>query len=293
MMKIIQFIVVAAAAVALAAGCTAQVRKKPVNAVTNGKSDATVVTEHPVIAEGADSGIETPFVFVAREAATYALLRETVGGLPAEPTADFSKHAVVAAFAGTRRTGGYSVKIGSDGARTSIRLIQPPADAMVTQALTTPFTVALVPVEAEDPLKVGFSAEWLNAARTYRVTGGEFGYSGGIAHREKKFAPEGTVRVWQSGTLVTADFELSGKGAEKDLRLAETSSGSLKNEAFSLARLDAGTFSENPKPPMGVTGRLSGTKLTLTFRPLPDNVSDGFTAGGSIEAEEVRAPDSR
>ncbi len=66
-------------------------------------------TDMKILAEGAYSEIEQPFVAVVRDAETYAVLRELVGALPEMSESDFSKHVVIAAFLGTRSTGGYSV----------------------------------------------------------------------------------------------------------------------------------------------------------------------------------------
>src|SRR5688500_18744199 len=62
-------------------------------------------TNYKVLIEGQYSKVETPFVFIARDAETYALIRSMVEGLPASSTLDFSKNAVIAAFAGERNTG--------------------------------------------------------------------------------------------------------------------------------------------------------------------------------------------
>ncbi|MEJ7700204.1 MAG: hypothetical protein WKF71_11235 [Pyrinomonadaceae bacterium] len=64
-----------------------------------------------ILAEGSYGTVETPFIFVARSAETYAQLQKFVENLPPAPEIDFTRTAVVAAFAGTKNTGGYSVAV--------------------------------------------------------------------------------------------------------------------------------------------------------------------------------------
>ncbi|MCA1555766.1 MAG: protease complex subunit PrcB family protein, partial [Acidobacteria bacterium] len=67
------------------------------------------------LAAGGYSSIRESFIIVARDAQTYALLKELNERLP-EFGADFFKsNAVIAAFLGQRRSGGYSVRITREG----------------------------------------------------------------------------------------------------------------------------------------------------------------------------------
>ncbi|HEX3229259.1 MAG TPA: protease complex subunit PrcB family protein, partial [Pyrinomonadaceae bacterium] len=63
------------------------------------------------LAEGSQSSISDPFVAVIRDDATYAKLKKMEPGLPMLETDFFRVNVVVAAFLGTRNTGGYSVEI--------------------------------------------------------------------------------------------------------------------------------------------------------------------------------------
>jgi hypothetical protein len=63
---------------------------------------------------------------------------------------DLAREMAVAIFLGERRTGGYTVEIASAGARDGkwvvhYRELAPPPGGMVTQALTQPWAVAIVP----------------------------------------------------------------------------------------------------------------------------------------------------
>ncbi len=258
---------------------------KPMNNKSNVKATDGKIK---VIAEDAYGTIETPFVFVARSKETYAQLQMFVENLPPDSEIDFGKMAVIAAFAGTKNTGGYSISIRQTIDKIVVEVIEPPKDAMTTDALTMPFQVALVPVEEEKSLPLEVSANWKSAVQTYKITSGEFESSGGFAGTLKKFSAEGTIGVLSFGDYATLIFNLSGKGANKNMRLTETASGVMKEGKINLERLDAGSFSEGPKPPLKVSGTLSGGKLSLMFEPLPTKIADGFQASGKIEAVKIK-----
>lgn len=66
------------------------------------------------------------------------------------PEVDFNKSILVAVFSGTKPTGGYAVKITSvyiqeDRMIVEYQEIKPPADIMVTQALTQPYHILSIP----------------------------------------------------------------------------------------------------------------------------------------------------
>lgn len=100
------------------------------------------------------SAIKQPRQVVIRDARTFAALwAEHVLGLeptPTVPTIDFKKQDVVAVFAGSKSTGGYSVEIG-DPKRTSkkavvpVTIYKPGPGTMVTQAFTSPCSFRAVP----------------------------------------------------------------------------------------------------------------------------------------------------
>jgi hypothetical protein len=258
------------------------------NAMSNNTKPVETATsksgEIKTLAEGFHSKIEQPFLYVVRSAETYRQLQTAIDDLPPTTAIDFEKQAIVAAFAGTKNTGGYSVEIVKSGGKVSVSVKNPPADAILSQALTTPFKVAIFPIEAENNLNLEISREWKKAARIYNLTFGEFESSGGIVGRIKKFSVQGTTEIWQFGDMATFKFNLAGTNAEKNMRLTETASGTAKNGAIDLARLDAGSFSEGPKPPLKVSGTISGDKLSLNFEPLPTNIRDGFVLRGKLDA---------
>ena len=98
---------------------------------------------------GAQSGIQTTRREVVRTATVWnALWAAHASGRPA-PEVDFSRDMVVAMFAGSRPSAGYSIEIVSvereNGALTvKFRESAPPSDAMVAEVLTSPFHLAVV-----------------------------------------------------------------------------------------------------------------------------------------------------
>ncbi len=292
-MKTFKILLFVAIMFILTIGASAQSKKRKTVKKSKPKAvksmnDKSTSGKVKIIAEGSNGAVETPFVFVARSKETYGLLQSFVENLPPAAEIDFSKTAVVAAFAGTKNTGGYSVKISQANDKVSIAVVEPPKDAMTTDALTMPFKVALVSIAEENSLPLEISANWKNAMQTYKVTSGEFESSGGFAGKLKKFNAEGTIGRLDFGGYTTLFFNLSGKNADKNMKLTEAATGMVKDSEVNLTRLDAGSFSEGPKPPLRVSGMMSNDKLSLTFEPLPSNVADGFQLRGKLEASKIK-----
>jgi hypothetical protein len=299
-MKVLKFLLPVLVSLSLTGCASAQIKKgkteksktqttKTIEKTANDKTnDKLMSNDIKVLAEGAYSKVEQPFVFTARSNETYAQLQNFVENLPPVLEIDFSKNAVVAAFAGMKNSGGYSVSIKSSAGKISIDTVNPPKDAMVTQVITAPFKVALIPLNENGSINLELPASWKNAMQTYRITSGAFEYSGGFAGVRKEFGAEGIISVLSFGDNATLVFNLTGKGTEKTRKLSEAASGLIKDGKIDLAGLDVGSFSENPKPPLKVSGTIANNKLSLVFEPLPSRISDGFQARGKIEAVKVR-----
>jgi hypothetical protein len=272
----------------------AQVKKKAANKKTPAKTSKTAAkkpvatptapTAYKVLVEGQYSRIDIPFLLIARDAETYALIRTLVEGLPASSTIDFSKTAVVAAFAGQRNSGGWTVGIRPIPNKTVIDLNRPPKGSMTTQAISYPFQVALVPVSETEPLSVDLTATWINRMSVYRVAKSDFESSGGIAGRIKKFSAEGTIGVLNFGEIVTYIFDLSGAGNDQAMKLTEVASGVARAGNVELTRLEAATFADTPHPPLKVFGTANGSKLSLIFESHPPTIADGFMVRGKLDA---------
>jgi hypothetical protein len=98
------------------------------------------------IARGSNSGIANANEAVVRSTSEWGALWKLHGGREPVPPVDFAKEIVAAVFVGTRPTGGYSVEIVStrpDGETLIVEYVErrPSADAIVTQALTSPFHI--------------------------------------------------------------------------------------------------------------------------------------------------------
>ena len=244
-----------------------------------------------VLAAGQYGKVEEPFLVVAREAKVYGELRALAEGLPELGADFFEKHAVVAAFAGTRNSGGYGVEIkrGADK-RLVVEETAPPEGAMTTMALTQPFKVVAVEVGEEESVEFAFggarrsSTQW----RPYAVTSGEFTTGGGFAGRYEKLTLAGTLSVARLGRLLTVLFELKGEGGKRGRALRGAATGIGGDAAgFEIPHLDAGTLVDHPRPPLRVSGQFAedAAKLSLSFESLPTNVSDGFGGTGKLEAK--------
>jgi len=239
-----------------------------------------------VIAEGANSNVEQPFIFVARSPETYAELQNLAENLPPASTINFDNSEVIAAFSGTKNTGGFLVEIKKAGNKIAFDIIAPPKDAMLSQALTSPYQVAVIP--AENALSLDITGEWAKALENYKVTSGDFETSGGITGRAQKFSAEGTIGILRSGDFATLVFNLSGKDAEKARKLNAVTSGTIKDGKIELTRVDAGTFAQMPHPPLKISGTIANDKLDLAFESLPPTVSESFQVRGKIEASKVK-----
>jgi hypothetical protein len=249
---------------------------------------SSVSSAQTVLSAGSQSQVDQPFVFIARDAKTYAQLQNLVEGLPAVSTVDFRRNAVVAGFAGTRPTGGWTVEIKKSGNRFGV-VIQPPAKgSMVIQVITTPFKVSLVPVDEEAGLLLTLAPAIINQMQVFRVNKGDFEFTGGIAGICRKFKADGTIRLLTFGEYSTIWFDLKGKGTEKKRKLSDIASGTLKIGKFELPRLDAGSFVELPRPPFEVIGTLKSKVLSLNFNSLPTNLADGFEGKGKLEAIRLK-----
>lgn len=239
---------------------------------------------YKILVEGSQSKVETPFIFVAQDAETYALIRSLVEGLPESSTIDFSKSAIVAAFAGEKNTGGFSVKIQQATDKIMVDVDSPPKGSMTAQMITYPFQVVSIPLIDGQPLIIEANGIWMSRIQNYQVTKGEFEYTGGFAGKSKKFNAGGTIGVLTFGDYSTYFFNLSGKVSDSNRKLSAIASGVKKEATLEIARLEAGTFAEIPHPPVKVTGTRDNKKLTLNFESLPPNVADGYMLRGKLEA---------
>jgi hypothetical protein len=101
-----------------------------------------------ILAQGNESGIEQQRFETIKDAVAFQKLWDlnfqTVSPKPPTPKVDFSNEMVIAAFAGTKSTGGYELTLTkinnySDSVQIDLSLLAPDGDCMVSGALTQPF----------------------------------------------------------------------------------------------------------------------------------------------------------
>ncbi|HKP72928.1 MAG TPA: protease complex subunit PrcB family protein [Pyrinomonadaceae bacterium] len=262
-------------------------------------AEGTVETNGAIkeLAAGGYSSINEPFVIVARDAETYALLRQLNEALPAFDADYFKSNAVVAAFLGGRRSGGYRVEI----TRTRVgglRIAEaaPPKGAITTMALTAPFRVVSVAAHDERPLALELDAAWQQAARPYKITAGDFTRMGGFAGRAERSTLAGELRVMRRERLATIFFTLTGAGEGGARGLQDVATGAVTPEGqITLARLDAGSFVPPPRHPLRATGKFTDdeSKLSLSFEAMKLKVADGYGGKGTLEATATAPPQKK
>lgn len=242
--------------------------------------------ESEILAEGSYSKIEKPFIFIARTAADYALLEDLVEGFSSDKPINFKKQAVVAAFSGMKKTGGHSISIYNLQGRTNIITKSPPKDAFVTEVITYPYKIVVVPVQEEDSLEIAASDDFQKQMTTYKLTSGNFEFSGGFVGRQTTFQAGGDIQMMQSGDFITINFDLIGTGDAKGRRLNEMGTAKISSETGTINRIEAGDFLDRPHPPLKVFIKIEGDKLSMKFTSGRRDyvVSDGFEGSGDLEA---------
>ncbi len=241
------------------------------------------------LAAGNYGSMRESFVLVARDTQTYGALRKMITNLPDQSAAFLRTHAVVAAFLGQRRTGGYSIEI-KQTARGRLSLIEhaPAKGMMTTQALTAPFRVVVLPVEPDDALDLTLDATWQQRQRPYRITGGGITVIGGFAGLSEKAQLAGTLRVMRAGDLATFTFDVQSTGGHRARHMADTATGMVDAAGnVTFTRFDAFALSGATESPFRASGQFSNkeTNLTLSFETIPaPHVADNFGAKGNLSA---------
>lgn len=261
----------------------------PVNRQPEQRDEAGASVDVKTLVQGQHSRVSNAFIAVARDAETYAALRSLIPNLPETDKDFFKSNLVVAAFLGERRTGGFNVRFrrAVDG---SIRIEEttPPKGSMSVQVITTPFSVAAVPVKTEDSVAVDAGDAWRAMARPYRVTEGEFAMSGGITGRTEKFGLTGSLGVMREGNLATLLFDLQSKDGAKRRALKDAASGIVQSDGrIRITHLGAGTLVDQPADALSATGMFAENegRLSLTFESIPGQVRDGYNGTGNLKAE--------
>lgn len=249
----------------------------------------TVKDDLRILSRGQLSSISNAFIFVARDAETYGALQKVVTRLPQLEQNFFESNAVVAAFLGERRTGGYGVEFKratTDGLR--VDETKPPKDSMTTQSLTYPFAIVAVPMSSnQTALRIDAGGAWKLMRRNYVVNDGEFTMSGGITGRSEKFGITGSLGLMREGSLVTLLLELQSKSGAERRVLVDAASGTVRSDGtISINKLGTGSFVDLPADALSanIVPSDNERKLSVTFASVPGIVRDGFNGAGSLTA---------
>ena len=247
--------------------------------------------ELKTLAAGFQSSISDPFVAVVRDDVTYAKLQKMEPGLPRLETDFFRLNIVVAAFLGTRNTGGYSVEI-SRFENGRIRVVEkaPPKDAMTTQVITSPFKLVSFAAEGSTAVELSVGEIFQQRAQLYRISSGTFNLSGGFTGRSEPFQLNGKLQVTRLGDLVTIGFALVSSGSSRERSLRSSATGVIKDGAITIEWLAHGSLLDPPSAELKVSGKfLEKNRLSLELISPPINVPESYSGRGTIDAELVAA----
>jgi len=268
--------------------CREQQNKNDRPVVENQKAD---LPELKTLAEGSHSAIEEPFVAVIRDAETYQNLRELDQNLPSRDEEFFRMNVVVAAFLGTRNTGGYSVEI-SYGEKGQIRVAEktPPKGSMTTQVITSPFKLVSFATNGTPPVTLSLAESFQQRAERYRVSTGKFTLSGGFAGGTESFQLKGKLNITRLGKLLTIGFALVSSGGQRERSLRDTATGFIKDEKIQIVEMSHGSLLDPPSGDLQASGKfLEKNRLSLDISSKPINVPENYNGTGSIVADLVGA----
>ncbi len=255
-----------------------------------------------VLAEGFHSSVTHPFIAVIRDAVTYAELMKLDNTLPKLDAEFFNSQAVIAAYLGTRNTGGFSVEI-KCGAGSSVGLTPvkpslyigekaPAKGVMVPEMITSPFKIVSLEVNPTDNIMVASDYAWQQTMRRYRIASGTFKMSGGFAGTTEQFRLTGDLKILvREANLATFFITVFNPDrAKKQRALTDFTTGVVGADGhLTINKLAAGSLVDGPNSGLKVSGAFSSgeRKLSLVFNSLPSMVADGYQGEGTLEAELV------
>jgi hypothetical protein len=276
----------------------------------NGASNSNhKIVEEPVnddikvLAQESYSPVSAPFIVIARDAATYAALRELVSNLPEVGADYFKSNTIVAAFQGTCQTGGFSVQLKRVGHNTlkaddEILSVREIVDQGLTQP-TRPYQVVSVPlgeneeININDNMNIGIG----RAVLLFEVSSGEF-ETVNDAGQPEKFQFGGLVNVDRYGKLVTLKYSLVESGGQQR-KLNGRATGIIQpDEKIIIAPIGAGTFIKQPYSLLRITGKIpkgygataliDGSNLVLSLESLSSKTVGSFGGKGKLEAKKAK-----
>jgi len=248
-------------------------------------------SELKVIAEGAHSSVSTSFIAVIRDVETYEKLRRAADNLPDVTAETFETNGLIAAFLGTRNTGGYSIDI-KQSANGAIRVAEkaPGKDMMVAQMITAPFKMVWVPVSGTGAVSISADRTFQQTSQLYRIDKGSFTISGGFAGRSETYSLAGKLQVTRLGELVTIGFGVVSAGTSRERSLRDVATGVIGENSLTISRMSRGTLVDPPTGVMHASGRFAeSNRLILDLDTGRVTVPDGYQGKGTIEAQMVAA----
>ncbi len=268
---------------------------------TVSNQDPPLIGEMKVLAEGSHSAIQEPFIAVCRDNETYQALKKLDGGLPELDKDFFQSHTLLAAYLGTRNTGGYGIEVVRKGDpninfpdpnRTRFEVTEkaPAKDAMVTQALTSPFKIVSLEVNGTPPIILSLGYAWRQKQQLYRITSGTLSTGGGFAGASEQFELHGELLTLQTSDLISFYISLRGAGS-KERFLSDFATGIIQKDLLTIKRMTADFFVDGPNAGFSANGtcKVREGSLTLQLASLRAIVSDGYSGGVSLEAKRVPA----
>jgi hypothetical protein len=243
------------------------------------------------IVEGFQCSVTMPFVGVIRDPETYAVVRKQAANIPEIASEFFKSNVVIAAFLGTRNTGGYSVEISRE-ADGQIRVAEnaPGKGMMVPQMVTSPFKVVSVATNGTPAIQLSLDERFKQNAQLYRISKGTFTISGGFAGRSESYQLNGKLQVTRLGNLITVGFALMSGGTSRERALRDAATGLIKENGFEISRTSHGSLLDPPSGDLRVSGKfVEKNRIILDLDSGPATVPDGYAGKGSIEAELVAA----
>ena len=290
MLKAITILALAAFVFGLggAPACHEQQNKNDKPVVENQNNNAG---ELKTLAQGSQSSITDPFVAVIRDDATYAKLCKMEPSLPRLETDFLRLNVVVAAFLGTRNTGGYSVEI-SRVENGKIRVVEktPPKNAMTTQVITSPYKLVSFAPEGSTAVELSVGEIFQQRAQLYRINNGTFRQGGGFTGSNESYQLNGKLQLTRLGDLITIGFALVSSGSSRERSLRSTATGVIKDGAIAIERMTHGSLIDPPSGELKVSGKLlEKNRVSLELASLQIYVPHSYNGLGSIDAELVAA----
>src|SRR5262249_54671610 len=193
----------------------------------------------------------------------------------------------VAAFLGTRNTGGYSVEITrSRNDQFHVAEKAPPKDAMTIQMLTSPFKLVSFDPNGSTAVQLSVDEIFRERAQLYRISSGTFNMSGGFTGSTESFQLNGKLQLTRLGDLITMGFALVSSGGTRERTLRGSATGFIRDGGIVITRMSHGSLVDPPSGELQVGGKfLEKNKLALQFATMPINVFESYGGGGANEAE--------